>query len=121
MNFIRAIKRDLEIPIVEWRAIIAITSNRRRVKQCLSATYRRSAQSGYMATVALRKFIIYIRGHLAEMENGEEWRPMVDMLRELLGAILKEHSSEVQKAVGEREARHITEERLDGLTSKRRC
>ena len=55
MNFLRAIERDIKIKIVDWRSLIAITSNRRRVKECLSNTYERSAQSGYMTTLAPRK------------------------------------------------------------------
>ena len=124
MNFLRAIERDIKIKIVDWRSLIAITSNRRRVKECLSNTYERSAQSGYMTTLAPRKFIIFIRNHLAETENGEEWRPMVNMFREPLDAIMKEHSSDVQKPSAKersdtspRSARTTLRE----LSSKRRC
>ena len=41
---------------------------------------------------------------------------MVNMFRELLDAIMKEHSSDVQNAIGEREVRHITRERPDHPT-----
>ena len=112
LNFLCAIERDVGFPIVDWRSIIGITQNRIKVKEYLQEMYHASAQSGYMKAQSLRKFSIFVRNHLGEMENGEEWTTTVDMFRLLVETTIKENCTRVQKAMGEREVRHMTSHRL---------
>ena len=112
MGFLRAIEREMRLNVLDWRYVFAITENRRRVREHLCEVYQRSGQSGFMRANSLRKYVTFVRGHLAEMTDGNAWRPLVDMMRDLLDAVLKENSQKVDKARGEREVRHITEERL---------
>ena len=69
--------------------------NRVKVKEHLQHKYNESAQSGFMKAQSMGKFAVFIRSHLGEMENGEEWIGTVDMFRLLIDTTIKESSTKV--------------------------
>ena len=44
MNFLRAIERDVAIPILDWRSIIGVLQNHIKAKEHLQDKYTESAQ-----------------------------------------------------------------------------
>ena len=118
MKFLKMVEKKLELVVVDWRQIIAIVQNRKRVRQVLSETYARSADLGYACAYAVRRFMSFISGHLAEVEDGYEWKTVVNLLMDLVTAVIKENKGSTAEARGRREQKHLTEERLDHKTRK---
>ena len=112
MSFLNATEQGLKLDVLDWRYIFATTDMRRRIREYLNESYDASPSSGFMRASSLRKFVRFVRGHLAEVTDGEAWKPLVEMVLQLIDAIIKENKDKVDKCEGEREVRHMTEQRL---------
>ena len=100
MSFLTAIEREMDLDVLDWRYVFGVTEMRRLVRKHLSDTFEKSADAGYMRATCLRKFVKFVRGHLAEIPDGEDWRPLIEMTRELIEAVIKENGDKVTKARG---------------------
>ena len=116
MKHLEMLERRFNLPIVDWRQIIAVAEPRRRVRETLSQCYNKSAGTSYVCGHSVRRYLDFIRGHLAEVEGGADWKPLVAMLRDLVNTVMKEHAGLVTKAQGRRETKYMTEERIDHPT-----
>ena len=116
MKGLRLVEKMLNISVIDWRQIIAVAEHRRRVRQILNECYSKSADYGFLCGHSLRRFLDFVGGHLAEMEGGLEWKPLVTMLRDLVNSVMKENKGMVAKAHGRREQKHMSEERMDHPT-----
>ena len=119
MNFLRRFERDLGIEMLDWRYLFGVVEHRRRAREVLNEKYSTSAELGYSTAQAVRKYVVFVIGHLAEIQGGTEWREIVTLFKDLVESVLKEHQHEVQNVRGKRELKHVTEQRLDYPTRKK--
>ena len=111
-SFLMSLEKEMELNVPDWRYVFAVSDARRRLRGHLNDTYAKSPDKGFMTANSLRKFVKFVRGHLAELQDGEDWRQVLEMTRELIEAVIKENSNRVIKARGEREVRHMGESQL---------
>ena len=86
------------------------------MRRCLQRRYEESAASGSLSATAVRAYLSCIKGHLAEMDDGQNWRPTIEMCLEMTNAVMKECRPLLTKAQGDWQAKHGAEERIDHPT-----
>ena len=116
MNALKHFERSLGISFIDWRQLLAVTKTRRLMRVTLQRRFEVSAASGSLTATAVRAFLLCVKGHLAEIDDGQEWRPMIDLCVDMINSIIKECRPLLTKAQGQWHARHVTEERLDHPT-----
>ncbi|KAF0293286.1 hypothetical protein FJT64_008814 [Amphibalanus amphitrite] len=119
MNALHSFERALDVEFIDWRQLVAVTENRRKMRRDMRDRYNVSAASGALTTNAVRMFLDFIKGHLAEMTDGQDWQPPLDMTGDMVTSLVKECRHLLTKAQGKTQAKHQAEERLDHPTRKR--
>ncbi|KAF0290539.1 hypothetical protein FJT64_007840 [Amphibalanus amphitrite] len=119
VSALHSFERALDVEFVDWRQLVAVTKNRRKMRRVMRDRYNVSTVSGALTTNAVRMFLNFIKGHLAKMTDGQNWQPLLDMTGNMVTSLVKECRHLLTKAHGKAQAKHQAEERLDHPTRKR--
>ncbi|KAF0298512.1 hypothetical protein FJT64_004112 [Amphibalanus amphitrite] len=121
VNALHSFERALDVEFVDWRQLVAVAENRRKMRRVMRDRYNVSAASGALTTNAVRMFLNFIKGHLAEMTDGLDWWSLLDLTGDMVTSLVKECRHLLTKAYGKTQAKPQAEERLQRAANASRA